>query len=511
MGTNIQITEVEIPKGKELLEDVYFGEFALMEDADGKKKPYLKGKFGQADIPTANKRVYPRKVMESQFRRIEEAMNNRQMYGELDHPGDGKTKAARVSHLIYGLSMQEDGQFDGVCEIIPGTINGDQALAILRAGGRLGISSRGFGTTVPDHKGNHIVQEDYHLVAFDMVVDPANAGAFPDYVVEDKEVLEMDLATLKKDHSDLVEALEGEIKEKIETEARTHARDALREEFEDKLQTSADEVRSEVEESVREELMADPEVAGSSVAMKQVARLVAPFVLKENEGSVIADLEKRVQEAERKLAKADEEKDKAIKEATELAELAKEAFFHLYLEQELHGDERREQIEGVLGDVTVFESLEDLKERVEEIVTALSEEDEVKEEYEREIKKLKAQAQRLQEQLETSLTVGNQFAAKAYIERKLANHPRAEDVRGFLDEAEPMTQDEVDRLVEAFDARNPVSDEFSKIRKGLNKDDNDDGKQKLGEARQLQAIDGGKVLGVNIGELAEEAGLTSEG
>jgi len=507
----IQITEVEVPKGTELLEDVCFAEFALMEDSDGKKKPYFKGKFGQADIPTANKRVYPRKIMESQFSRMQEAMENRSMYGELDHPGDGKTKAARVSHLITGLTMQEDGQFDGVAEIIPGTVNGDQALAITRAGGRLGISSRGYGSTIPDHKGNHVVQEDYHLVSFDLVVDPANAGAFPDYVVEDKEVLDMDLVTLKRDHSEMVEALADEIRQEIESEARTHAREALREEFEDNLQTSAEDIRGQVEESVREELLADPEVAGSSVAMRQVARLVAPFVLRENETSVIADLEKRIQEAERKLAESDEAKGIALREVSELAELAKEAFFHLFLEQELHGSDRREQVESILGDVTMFESLDDLKERVEEIVDALSEEDEIQEEHNREIEYLEAQNKQLQEQLETSLTVSNQFAAKAYIERKLATHPRANDVRSFLNEAEPMTQEDVDRLVESFDHSNPVSEEFQTIRKGINRERGDGGLQDLREDRQLTVLDGGNVLGVNIDELAEEAGYGGEG
>lgn len=508
----IQITEVEIPSGKELLEDVYFPEFELVEDISGGKKPYLKGKFGQVDVPTANKRVYPRKVMESQFRRIEEAMNNRQLYGELDHPGDGKTKAARVSHMIYGLTMHESGQFDGVCEIIPGTINGDQVLAILKAGGRLGISSRGYGTTVPDHRGNHIVQEDYHLMSFDLVVDPANAGAFPNFVVENKEVLDMDLATLKKEHPELVEELATEIKQEVESEARSHARNALREEFEEKLQDSAEELRGEVEESVRAELLADPEVAGSSVAIREIAKIMAPFILEENEVGAISDLEKRLQEAEKKLAEADEAKNRAIKEATELAELAKEAFFHLYLEQELHGSERREQVEGMLGDVTVFESLDDLKERVKEILDALSENDEVQEEHKREVAHLKAMNRRLEEQLEKSLMVSNQFAARAYIERKLANHPRAEDVRAFLEEADPMTQEDVDRLVEAFDAQNPVSDEFRRIRKGLKEDTDEDDNKGLGESRSnrrsLRAIDGGgNVLGVAIGDLAEEAGL----
>lgn len=497
----IEIQEVKIPNGKELLEDSYPLSFTLEESADG-KKPYLKGKFGQVDTATANRRIYPRKVMSAQFARVQESIEGRCFYGELDHPsGDGRTKASRVSHLVTGLKLYEDGHFDGIVEFIPGTINGDQALAIARAGGKLGISSRGYGTTIPDAKGNSIVQEDYHMVAFDLVIDPANAGAFPNFVVESKEEDNMDLKTLKKEHPELIEALVAETRKVIEEEARNHARDALREDFEKQLKDSAVEIRDEVLKEARSELLSDPEVAGSKAAIEKVAKVVAPFLLRENEGSVINDLEKRLQEAEKKLAEADEKNAEANVEAEELAELAKEAFFHLYLEQTLHSDERREQIEGMLGDVTQFDSLDDLKERVEEIQEALSGDDEVKEEYDRDIARLEAEKKQLEEELETALTVSNQFAAKAYIERKLGRHPKADKVRTFLDEAGPIVSEDVDRLVEAFDAEFPASDEYDKIRGGLEK------KRETHKGNGRPSANGGKVFGVNIEELAEAAGV----
>ena len=42
---------------------------------------------------------------------------------------------------------------------------------------RLGISSRGVGTTRSEG-GNQIVQEDFQLICFDMVSEPSTPGAF---------------------------------------------------------------------------------------------------------------------------------------------------------------------------------------------------------------------------------------------------------------------------------------------------------------------------------------------
>jgi hypothetical protein len=72
-----------------------------------------------------------------------------------------------------------------------------------------------------------------------------------------------------------------------------------------------------------------------------------------------------------------------------------------------------------------------------------------------------------------------------------------------------MTQEDVDRLVEAFDKKNPVSDEFRRIRRGLQEDEDDEVESK-GNGRRLKSINGGQVLGVSIDRLAEEAGLVAK-
>ena len=51
---------------------------------------------------------------------------------------------------------------------------------LLRAGVRLGISSRGTGSVDLDESGsNYVVGENYNMITFDMVSEPSSQDAFP--------------------------------------------------------------------------------------------------------------------------------------------------------------------------------------------------------------------------------------------------------------------------------------------------------------------------------------------
>lgn len=501
-----QIQEVEIPEGKELLEDVYelvFQPEDLHEANEGGKRPYLKGRLGLVDVATANKRLYPRNLMMREVSKLKEDMQGRGIYGELDHPGDGKTKLARVSHFVTDALIKEDGEISGVIEFIPGTKNGDQALAIAKAGGKLGVSSRGFGTTVTDNKGNDVVQEDYKLVTWDIVADPANAGAHPSFVVEHKENKGMDLETLKKEHPELIEEFHSEVM----IEARNHAREALREEFSEKLQEEGQVIREEAKTLVREQLLEDPEVAGAISAMDVIKKAVAPFVVEEDEDSEVTGLKARIQELEKEIADQDELIGEARSETEEISDIAKELGYHLYLERFLKSSERADQVVEMLGDVNEFDTLDELKERVEEIHDALSEEDKVREQYEDRIARLEKKLVLAENQRNKALEIGRKFGLTAYVEHKVVNHPKAIALREYILESGAKSKGAVDKVVESFNRANPVSEEFKRIRKGLK----DSGPRRLSEEDELvedkKGKSGGSVMGVSMAELQQRAGI----
>jgi hypothetical protein len=153
--------------------DVMPFQYQIVESASGRFR--VEGIFQKSDVENANKRIYPRRIWEKELgeQRVTEAIKNRSMFGELDHPSDGKTSLKRVAHLITGLELQEDGNVTGAAEIL-GTPNGQILKTLFESGAQVGISSRGSGSVQ-----NGVVQEDFKLGTFDFVARPSTPGALP--------------------------------------------------------------------------------------------------------------------------------------------------------------------------------------------------------------------------------------------------------------------------------------------------------------------------------------------
>ena len=160
------------------------------EKKDGKKvkKIKLKGVFQKADTPNKNKRVYPKKVLEKVIKESQEALEERRMVGELDHPPEAKIHLDKISHVITKLEMRPDGVVYGEAEVLP-TPAGRILEALIKSNVKLGISSRGYGSVKKSKEGLNEVQEDYKLITFDIVNDPSTPNAFPDPVLEHNEVV----------------------------------------------------------------------------------------------------------------------------------------------------------------------------------------------------------------------------------------------------------------------------------------------------------------------------------
>lgn len=157
----------------------------LNEDGNPKKLK-IKGRFGLAGAGNGNNRLYPQSVLGEAVNMVQKMVVEKRMLGELDHPADAKIHLDKVSHVITKLEMKQDGEVYGEAEVLP-TAPGKILEALLRSGVKLGISSRGFGSTKDNAQGLQEVQSDYRLVTFDIVSDPSAPGAFPNPVYESKE------------------------------------------------------------------------------------------------------------------------------------------------------------------------------------------------------------------------------------------------------------------------------------------------------------------------------------
>jgi len=162
-----------------ILTDTFIVERAelITETRGGRKTPVLRGVFGRCDEKNNNGRVYSKPLLEREVKRIGEAMTERRLLGELDHPSHDAVKLSNVSHLITGLQFNGN-ELVGECELLD-TPAGKVAQALVEGGVKVGISSRGMGTLSEQADGTKTVNEDFKLVTFDLVADPSTRGAFP--------------------------------------------------------------------------------------------------------------------------------------------------------------------------------------------------------------------------------------------------------------------------------------------------------------------------------------------
>jgi hypothetical protein len=444
----------------------------LVEGEAGEGKVRLRGEFARCDIPTENKRVYTGQLWEREIRRLNKAMEGRQLYGELDHPSDGRTQLARVSHLLTNLQIK-DGLVIGEAEVLD-TERGRNLKAILQAGGRVGISSRGYGSTRTNDKGHDVVGDDYRLVTFDFVADPADQNAFPEVFYEHKE-----------ENMDRDSDAEAEMAQKFaraiedaKREERGHAEATLREEFARETLTRLGELRAQVVEQVRGELLSDPAVAGARTALDKIKDVLRPYVLPEDARTVTEQKDAEIAKLRSQLAENALHFKDLEEENAKLARCAKEAGYKFFIERHIAGDPDADLIRKLIGDVHNYKDSTDLKSKVESVRADLekkrAKEEQLSEQLEAEKavdharkekersravkaeRSLREENEKLRSALDKSLDANKQLMLNVYAESRLANHPKAAKIRPLIESANPQSRQDVDGILSQF--REPARD-----------------------------------------------------
>jgi hypothetical protein len=268
MARRLNLLEEEKPFHSmfEILEDI-------QEKADTLPKGVImrvRGKFAHADKVTANGTLYKKSLWEREAERIKPSLEERSVLMLADHPEktpEGQTKSPSVNSVVGGLtalSILPGGEVMGEAEFAD-TEAGRNAAAIVRAGFKLGTSSRARGTFTeavinegdPLADGNpewvgqkvKVVDENFYFKTFDVVVDQSVDGAkIADFQEQEENENMFDIAKLTEEEwkkvldSDKVKALvEGAVKTKEE---------GLKKDFEEK-------VRAEVTKMTEEYLKSD--------------------------------------------------------------------------------------------------------------------------------------------------------------------------------------------------------------------------------------------------------------
>ena len=153
----------------------------LQESVKEGKHWYLEGVFMEADVKNGNGRIYPKQVLETAVSEIQDKIKKGySVLGELEHPETLTINLNNVSHVIEDLYWKGN-QVYGRAKILD-TPKGEIVKALLKEGIKLGVSSRGSGTT--RYEGDAILVESFKLVTVDIVATPSAPNAYPQSLKE---------------------------------------------------------------------------------------------------------------------------------------------------------------------------------------------------------------------------------------------------------------------------------------------------------------------------------------
>jgi len=130
----------------------------------------------EKDGKNQNQRVYPGDILVREVENYKKQfIENKSSFGELDHPDTPIIRLKEVSHIITEV-WWNDNLLKGDLNIID-TPNGKIAQSILRAGGRLGVSSRSLGSVEKvrneENEAYDKVGNDLELICWDLVSNPS--------------------------------------------------------------------------------------------------------------------------------------------------------------------------------------------------------------------------------------------------------------------------------------------------------------------------------------------------
>jgi hypothetical protein len=139
------------------------------------KVTYLTGKMQEADVKNGNGRKYPEKILRREMEKYQEVIRDNRALGELDHPESSVINLKNASHIV--LKTWWDGPAVMAKIKVLNTPSGQILKSLVESGVKLGISSRGLGST-KQVNGVTVVDDDFQLICFDMVSEPSTPNAY---------------------------------------------------------------------------------------------------------------------------------------------------------------------------------------------------------------------------------------------------------------------------------------------------------------------------------------------
>lgn len=154
-------------------------DFELHEDKKSKDM-FAVGIFSSAELKNNNKRVYKKNLLEREVEKVNEKVSKKCLWGELGHPPNPEVNPDKIAIRTTKLEWRGNDLY-GKAKILD-TPMGQIAKTLVKEG-QMGISSRGLGTVGDDG----YVNEDFHLITWDLVTDPSNNPSWVNGIYEGQE------------------------------------------------------------------------------------------------------------------------------------------------------------------------------------------------------------------------------------------------------------------------------------------------------------------------------------
>ena len=162
----------------------------LIENTATGKRYSIEGRVASGDVLNGNRRIYESKVLHPAMQKfLDEKVSQGRGFSELNHPlSNPQVNFERVVGVIESLS-QRGSNWDGRANIINEGL-GKIVIAIMEAGGRVGVSTRALGS-LREHNGQKYVNNDLLFTAIDVVSDPSGVGCFVSKRINESITYEM--------------------------------------------------------------------------------------------------------------------------------------------------------------------------------------------------------------------------------------------------------------------------------------------------------------------------------
>lgn len=146
-------------------------------------KILMKGILQKSDTLNQNGRIYPKEILDREVRNYQKFIIENRALGECDHPDSSVINLKNASHIIREAFLDGPVVY-GTVELLD-TPAGKILQSLVESGVKLGISSRGVGSTKKQGE-YYVVQDDFQLICWDFVSEPSTPGAF--MLAEGKEI-----------------------------------------------------------------------------------------------------------------------------------------------------------------------------------------------------------------------------------------------------------------------------------------------------------------------------------